>query len=69
MLDARNVGKAPTPANVFGAQDGTELSRGSAIFGRQWDYIEGYVRNFAFATDSQINADPTEVICKSYKEK
>ena len=36
--------------------------------GRQWDYIEGYVRNCAFATDSQINADPTEVICKSYKE-
>lgn len=27
------------------------------------------MRNCAFATDSQINADPTEVICESYKEK
>lgn len=37
--------------------------------GRRWDYIEGYVRNCAFATDTQINADPTEIICESYKEK
>jgi hypothetical protein len=27
------------------------------------------VRKCAFATDSQINADPTEIICESYKEK
>jgi hypothetical protein len=37
--------------------------------GRKWSYVEGYVRNCAFATDSQLNADPSEVICESYKEK
>jgi len=27
------------------------------------------VRNCAFAKDSLIDADPTEIICESYKEK
>ena len=37
--------------------------------GRRWNYIEGYVRNCAFAMDTQISVDPTEIICESYKEK
>ena len=31
--------------------------------------MEDYVRNCAFAKDHSIDADPTEIICESYKEK
>ncbi|KAF9524397.1 Oligoxyloglucan reducing end-specific cellobiohydrolase [Crepidotus variabilis] len=37
--------------------------------GRRWDLVERYVRNCAFAKDSNINADPNEIVCESYKEK
>ncbi|KAF8894237.1 vacuolar protein sorting/targeting protein 10 [Gymnopilus junonius] len=37
--------------------------------GRKWNVIDSYVRNCAFAKDSQIDADPSEIICESYKDK
>lgn len=37
--------------------------------GRNWDFIESYVRNCAFAKDARLDADPTEIVCESYKDK
>lgn len=37
--------------------------------GRHWSLIDSYVRNCAFAKDSQIDADPSEIICESYRDK
>ncbi|KAJ3513798.1 hypothetical protein NLJ89_g2750 [Agrocybe chaxingu] len=37
--------------------------------GRHWTKIDDYVRNCAFAKDSEINADPSEIICESYRDK
>lgn len=31
--------------------------------------MEDYVRNCAFAKDHSIDADPSEIICESHKEK
>ena len=37
--------------------------------GRSWVYVESYVRNCAFAKDKQLDADPTEIVCESYRDK
>lgn len=37
--------------------------------GRRWTFVEDYVRNCAFAKDHSIDADPSEIICESYKDK
>jgi len=37
--------------------------------GRKWTFVEHYVRNCAFARDHSIDADPSEILCESYKEK
>ncbi|KAH6886024.1 vacuolar protein sorting/targeting protein 10 [Coprinopsis sp. MPI-PUGE-AT-0042] len=37
--------------------------------GRQWKLVEKYVRNCAFAEDMKLGADPTKIICESWKEK
>jgi len=37
--------------------------------GRTWKLIDNYVRNCAFAKDSQIDADPSEIICESHRDK
>ena len=37
--------------------------------GRNWDTIEKYVHNCAWAVDSKLHADDTEIICESYEKK
>lgn len=37
--------------------------------GRSWSFVEDYVKNCAFAKDKQLDADPTEIVCESYKVK
>ena len=37
--------------------------------GRKWSLIDSYVRNCAWAKDAELNADPNEIICKSYRDK
>lgn len=37
--------------------------------GRQWTRIESYVRNCAFAKDTLLDADPSEIMCESYRTK
>lgn len=37
--------------------------------GRNWVPIESYVRNCAFAKDARLDADPTEIVCESYRDK
>ncbi|KAJ7132166.1 vacuolar protein sorting/targeting protein 10 [Mycena epipterygia] len=37
--------------------------------GRNWNFIENYVVNCAWAKDAKLDADPTEILCESYHEK
>lgn len=37
--------------------------------GRNWKQIEEYVVNCAWASDTKLNADPTEILCESYQRK
>ncbi|KXN90322.1 Vacuolar protein sorting/targeting protein 10 [Leucoagaricus sp. SymC.cos] len=37
--------------------------------GRKWSKIEDYVKNCAWAKDTLLEADPTEIICESYLDK
>ncbi|KAJ7230698.1 vacuolar protein sorting/targeting protein 10 [Mycena pura] len=37
--------------------------------GRHWDFVENYVVNCAWAIDAKLNADPTEILCESYRDK
>ncbi|KAF7317890.1 Sortilin [Mycena kentingensis (nom. inval.)] len=37
--------------------------------GRHWTFVENYVINCAWATDHKLNADPTEILCESYRDK
>ncbi|KAF5379599.1 hypothetical protein D9757_009216 [Collybiopsis confluens] len=37
--------------------------------GRHWSPIEKYVANCGWAVDTKLNADPTEILCESYKRK
>ncbi|PPQ80721.1 hypothetical protein CVT25_001841 [Psilocybe cyanescens] len=37
--------------------------------GHTWTMIDGYVRNCAFAKDRELDADPSEILCESYREK
>ena len=52
---------------------GGENCRAEAQFsrdnGRSWSFVEDYVKNCAFAIDKQLDADPTEIVCESYKVK
>ena len=37
--------------------------------GRRWYPIDDFVRNCAFARDSQLDADPKEIVCEAYRDK
>ncbi|KAJ7065213.1 vacuolar protein sorting/targeting protein 10 [Mycena amicta] len=37
--------------------------------GRDWYFVDNYVVNCAWAVDHKLDADPTEILCESYKEK
>ncbi|GLB41498.1 putative functions as a sorting receptor in the Golgi compartment required for the intracellular sorting and delivery of soluble vacuolar proteins, like carboxypeptidase Y (CPY) and proteinase A [Lyophyllum shimeji] len=37
--------------------------------GRNWYFVEKYVRNCAFTKDKDLDADPNEIICESYPKK
>lgn len=37
--------------------------------GRKWVLIDKYVVNCAWAKDTKLNADPTEILCESYQKK
>lgn len=37
--------------------------------GREWSLIDTYVRNCAWARDSELLVDPNQILCESYKEK
>ncbi|CAK5273809.1 unnamed protein product [Mycena citricolor] len=37
--------------------------------GRHWTFVENYVVNCAWAKDGKLNADPTEILCESYRDK
>lgn len=37
--------------------------------GRNWNKIDNYIRNCAWAEDAALFVDPTEIICESYRDK
>lgn len=37
--------------------------------GRNWVFVENYVVNCAWAKDTKLDADPTEILCESYRDK
>ncbi|KIK03719.1 hypothetical protein K443DRAFT_676547 [Laccaria amethystina LaAM-08-1] len=37
--------------------------------GRKWSLVDSYVRNCAWAKDAELNTDPNEIICESYRDK
>lgn len=37
--------------------------------GRKWTLVEKYVRNCAWARDSELLVDPNQIICESYQRK
>ncbi|KAJ7248956.1 hypothetical protein C8J57DRAFT_1475371 [Mycena rebaudengoi] len=37
--------------------------------GRQWTYVEKYVVNCVWGKDAKLDADPTEILCESYRDK
>ncbi|THH18907.1 hypothetical protein EUX98_g8876 [Antrodiella citrinella] len=37
--------------------------------GRNWKSVEQYVRNCAWARDSELFADPNQILCESYRDK
>ncbi|KAK2467352.1 hypothetical protein APHAL10511_000587 [Amanita phalloides] len=37
--------------------------------GNRWNHVEDYVRNCAWVRDHQIDADPNEILCESYRDK
>ena len=37
--------------------------------GRNWDLLETYIKQCAFARDSAFKVDETEIICESYRDK
>ncbi|KAJ7355652.1 vacuolar protein sorting/targeting protein 10 [Mycena albidolilacea] len=37
--------------------------------GRSWIFVENYVVNCAWAKDTKLDADPTEILCESYRDK
>ncbi|KAJ6485837.1 Oligoxyloglucan reducing end-specific cellobiohydrolase [Mycena sanguinolenta] len=37
--------------------------------GRDWKFVAKYVVNCAWAKDTKLDADPTEILCESYKDK
>ncbi|KAH8109150.1 hypothetical protein DFH11DRAFT_958248 [Phellopilus nigrolimitatus] len=44
-------------------------ARYSTDNGRNWRFVEEYVRNCAWARDAELKIDATQIICESYKEK
>lgn len=53
----------------LGSQDCHAEAYYSRNNGRDWDHVESYVVNCAWAVDTKLSADPTEIICESYREK
>jgi hypothetical protein len=37
--------------------------------GRNWNVVEKYVRNCAWARDADLKVDSTQILCESYKDK
>lgn len=37
--------------------------------GRKWSLVDNYVRNCAWTRDAELEADPNEIICESYRDK
>ncbi|KAJ7780931.1 Oligoxyloglucan reducing end-specific cellobiohydrolase [Mycena metata] len=37
--------------------------------GATWEFVEGYVVNCAWAVDTKLAADETEILCESYRDK
>ncbi|KAJ7019632.1 vacuolar protein sorting/targeting protein 10 [Mycena alexandri] len=37
--------------------------------GRKWTFVENYVVNCAWGKDVKLDADPTEILCESYRNK
>lgn len=37
--------------------------------GRNWVFVENYVRNCAWAKDAELESDPNEIICESFRDK
>ncbi|KAJ7623527.1 vacuolar protein sorting/targeting protein 10 [Roridomyces roridus] len=37
--------------------------------GRTWNFVENYVVNCAWAKDVKLDADPTGILCESYRDK
>ncbi|KDR81165.1 hypothetical protein GALMADRAFT_241725 [Galerina marginata CBS 339.88] len=37
--------------------------------GRHWNFVDSYVRNCAFAKDAKLDADPSEILCESFRDK
>ncbi|KAE9396840.1 Oligoxyloglucan reducing end-specific cellobiohydrolase [Gymnopus androsaceus JB14] len=77
-----DVREAPAPPNTFRAPvlrfhttsdnliwTGNVDSWYTRNNGRNWDHIEKYVVNCAWALDTKLNADPTEILCESYQTK
>lgn len=44
-------------------------ARYSRDHGRNWNNIADYVKNCAWARDALLDADPSEIICESWKDK
>jgi Sortilin, neurotensin receptor 3, len=37
--------------------------------GRKWTFVEDYVRNCAWTKDRTLDADPSEILCESHRDK
>ncbi|KAF9263821.1 Oligoxyloglucan reducing end-specific cellobiohydrolase [Marasmius fiardii PR-910] len=57
-------GVSGEPENGMGCHAEAWYSRTN---GRQWTFVERYVAECGWAADKKLNADPTEIICESYK--
>jgi hypothetical protein len=58
--------------NVDCAHDGPNChaqAKYSSNNGKSWELIDNYVKNCAWARDAHLDADPTEIICESWKNK
>ena len=60
------IGNKDCSINVENCRAEAHFSRDN---GRTWSFVESYVRNCAFAKDSHLDADPTEIVCESYRDK
>ncbi|EEB96075.1 hypothetical protein MPER_04851 [Moniliophthora perniciosa FA553] len=56
--------------NCGGGQQGCHAeAHWSRNNGRNWELIDKYVVNCAWAADTKLQADPTEIVCESWQHK